>query len=189
VSRPSTRRQGVTLAEMLVVVALLAIAATIVIPKADAISPAAVDAAAGQVADALRFARREAIRTGAYHVVKLDTTAQTLRVYRLTTSGAIAEDTGTPVLHPVDMRTYNIGFSNDPAASTTIVSAVFRYQSGATTTYAAFGPDGAPADAHGWWTLKLYVTDPLQTDGVVTLNRGGVVKTVTVAASTGRVTS
>jgi Tfp pilus assembly protein FimT len=87
------------------------------------------------------------------------------------------------------MRTYNIGFSNDPAASTTIVSAVFRYQSGATTTYAAFGPDGAPADAHGWWTLKLYVTDPLQTDGVVTLNRGGVVKTVTVAASTGRVTS
>jgi Tfp pilus assembly protein FimT len=174
---------------MVVVVAVLAVAAAIVIPKADVASPAIVDAAASRVANALRFARREAMRTGAYHVVLLDTAAQTLRVYRLTTSGAVAEDTSTPVLHPVDMRTYNIGFANDPAGSATIVSAIFKYQSGATTAYAAFGPDGAPADAHGLWTPTLFVADPLQTDGVVTLNRGGVVKTVTVAASTGRVTS
>jgi Tfp pilus assembly protein FimT len=174
---------------MVVVVAVLAIAAAIVIPKADVVSPAVVDAAASRVANALRFARREAMRTGAYHVVLLDTAAQTLRVYRLTTSGAIAEDTANPVLHPVDKRTYNIGFANDPAGSATIASAVFKYQSGLTTNYATFGPDGAPSDIRGTWFLKVFVTDPLQADGVVTLSRGGVVKTVTVAAATGRVTS
>lgn len=186
--RPACQH-GVTLVEMVLVVAILAIAAALLIPKADVVGPATVNGAAGQVADAMRFARREAMRTGVYHVVMFDTAAQTLRVYRLTTSGVVAEDTTQPVVYPVDMRTYNIAFSNDPASGTTIASAVFKYQSGLTTTYATFGPDGAPADIRGTWFLKLFVNDPLQSDGVVTLRRGGAERTVTVAAATGRVTS
>jgi prepilin-type N-terminal cleavage/methylation domain-containing protein len=189
VNRRSARQHGVTLVEMVLVVAVLAVAAALAIPKADVVGPAAVNVAAVQVANALRFARREAIRTGAYHVVKLDTAAQTLRVYRLTTSGVVAEDSARPVVHPVDMRTYNLAFSNDPASGATIASAVFKYQSGLTATYATFGPDGAPADIRGTWFLKLFVIDPLQQDGVVTLRRGSAVRTVTVAAATGRVTS
>lgn len=188
-NRRSPRQLGVTLVEMVLVVAVLAIAAALAMPQADAIGPAAVNAAAGQVARAMRFARREAIRTGAYHVVMLDTNAQTLRVYRLTTSGAITEDTGKPVMHPVDMRAYNVTFSNDPISNTTLVSAVFKYQSGQTTSYATFGPDGAPVDVRGWWGWGLYVTDPLKDNGVVTLRRGGFQQTVTVAPITGRVTS
>lgn len=184
-SRRSARRHGVTLVEMVVVVALLAVAASIVMPKADAVSPAIVDAASGQVADAMRFARREAIRTGAYHVVKLDMSAQTLRVYRLTTSGAVAEDTSKPVLNPVSHRTYSMVFSSNPSSDATIVSAVFSYQSGVAASYASFGPDGSPADISGSLARTIY---PLQADGKVTLRRGGAQRTVTVAAGSGRVT-
>ena len=183
-SRPGAWQAGVSLAEMLVVVAVLAVAATIAVPSADVVSPAVADAAASQVAEAMRFARREALRTRTYHVVRLDPAAQTLRVYRLRTSGPVAEDTANPVKHPVDRRTYLINFSKDPAAAT-IVGAVFRYQNGATTNYASFGPDGAPADIHGW---LLKDVDPLKNEGVVTIRRGNAERTVRLAPVTGRVT-
>jgi Tfp pilus assembly protein FimT len=184
VNRPAVRGLGLTLAEMVLVVAVLAVATVVALPTADTISPALADAAASQVADALRFAQREALRTGIYHVVTFDTAAQTLRVYRLTTSGAIAEDTGTKVVHPVDRREYRLVFSNDPAGAATLVSAVFKYTSGATTAYASFGPDGTPAWVLDWTSKGV---DPLKSDGTVTLRHGSAERTIQVAAVTGRV--
>jgi len=92
------------------VVAVLGIAMAVAIPPADVISPAVADAASGEVAQALRFARREAMRTRAYHAVSFEPALSTLRVYRLSTTGPGAEDTGHPVLHPVDRRVYGVDF-------------------------------------------------------------------------------
>ena len=82
--RPRVLRQaGVTLAEMLVVVAVMALTASIAIPNASPLATITADAATAEVTSAIRFAQREAIRTGAWHTVKIDTATQTLRVYRL----------------------------------------------------------------------------------------------------------
>jgi Tfp pilus assembly protein FimT len=168
---------------MMIVVAVLAIAASIALPKADVISPAIADAAAGEIASALRFAQREAVRTGIYHAVNVNPATRVLHVYRLTTSGA--EDTGNKVLHPVDKREYQITLSNNPATNTTVVSALFKYQNGGTTNYASFGPDGRPA-----YTTSAQAKDikPLQEDGAITIRHGSVERVVKVAAVTGRVT-
>ena len=181
--RPAFWQTGVTLAEMTVVVALLAVAAAIAVPAADPVGPPRVGAVAAEVAQALRFAQREALRTKVWHVVRIDPPAQ-LRVYRLNTSGTIAEDTGRPVLHPLDKLTYQVSFASGSAAGARIVSAVFRYQQGATRNYASFAPDGSPADIHGWLLTDI---DPLR-DGVVTVRYGNVERTVRLAPATGRVT-
>lgn len=183
--RPAACQAGVTLAEMLAVLAVLAIAAGLAVPAADPVSPALANAVATEVTSAARFARLEAIRTGAYHVLAIDTSAQSLRVYRMTTSGAVAEDTSKPVQHPVDKRDYRIAFGA-AATGARIASAVFKYSSGATTSYLSFAPDGSPADVHGWQAKDV---DPLKEDGLVTIQHGAASRVVRIAAVTGRVSS
>ena len=139
------RQAGVTLAEMLVVVAILALTAGIAIPNAAPVATISADAATREVITAIRFAQREAIRTGAWHTVKIDTATQTLRVYRLTSSGS--EDTSNPVLHPIDKRKYDLAFNGNGPARATLVLVDFDYQSGGNSNLntLSFGPDGTPA--------------------------------------------
>jgi prepilin-type N-terminal cleavage/methylation domain-containing protein len=181
--RPARRRAGLTLAEMTLVVAVLGVAAAIALPNANPVSAPAADAAAGEIASALRFAQREAVRTGIYHAVSVDPATRVLRVYRLTSSGD--EDKSTQVMHPVDKREYSITLSNNPATNTTVVSAVFKYQNGGTTNYASFGPDGSPAYATSAQAKDI---KPLQADGAITIRHGSVERVVKVAPVTGRVT-
>src|SRR5689334_5063283 len=97
---PGINQAGVTLAEMVVVVAIVAVAAAIAIPRADLQAAFAADAVAAEVARALRFAQREAIRTGTYQQISVDPATQVLRVYQPNSS------TGTTATHPVDKRPY-----------------------------------------------------------------------------------
>ena len=189
--RPAQRQTGVTLAEMVVVVAIVAIMAAIVLPKADPVSPAVADAAAGEVARALRFAQREARRTGSYYRVELSPTAQTLRVYRLTGSNPPREDSASITLHPVDKQRYDMNFSANPNSRTQLVSSVFRYENGATTAYVSFAPDGSPVDTPKNLILNFFGIkdiDPLAEDGKVILRHGNAERVVRVAPLTGRVT-
>jgi prepilin-type N-terminal cleavage/methylation domain-containing protein len=178
------RQCGVTLAELLLVVALLGLAASLAVPRAAPASVANADAAAGAVAHAFRFAQREAVRTGAWHRVSIDTGAQVLRVSRLELSGAVGEDTGHPVLHPVDKREYRIAFG-DGVLRAGVTGALFQYNSGASASYLSFGPDGAPADITGYWIKTI---DALKNDGQVTVRHGAVERVVKIEAVTGRVT-
>ena len=178
--RPDRRPAGVSLAEMLVVVAILSVAVALVIPQASSTAPQVVDAAAAEVARAVRFAQREALRTGSFQLVSIDPATQKLRVYTPNASG------GATTLHPVDKRDYEISFGKSGAPGATIVSAVFEYDKGATTNYISFTPDGSPGDMHQF--LVTTDIDPLKEDGIVTLRYGNAQRVIRVAPVTGRVT-
>lgn len=179
------RQRGVTLAEMLVTVALLGLAASLAIPSASPVSSFATDAVAEEVARAVRFAQREAIRTGAWHVARFDIPTQSLRVYRPTSAGAGNEDTTKPVIHPIDKTSYKVSFGTQAGARGQLVSAVFSYAGGGTRSYVGFGPDGAPADSKN--PLLLTDIDLLKGNGTVLIRHGHVSREVQVAPVTGRV--
>lgn len=183
--RPFIRQAGITLAEVCVVVAVLGVSAALALPNANPASVPVVDAAAGEIASALRFAQREAQRTQAWHVVRIDTAAQSLRVYRLTTSGTVAEDSSAPVLHPVDKQNYRIAFANGGRAGARITDVSFQYDKTGFMAYASFGPDGAPSDIDG---RKAGDIHPLKTDGTITVGYGNVQRVVKVALGSGRIT-
>lgn len=178
------RHCGATLFELLVVVAVLALAASLAVPRAAPAGVASADAVASAVAHAVRFAQREALRTGAWHRVGIDTNTQVLRVFRLDISGAVAEDIGHPVLHPLEKREYRIAFG-DGALRAVVASALFQYNSGASASYLSFGPDGAPADISGSLVKTI---DALKSDGQVTVRHGRIERVVRIEAVTGRVT-
>lgn len=174
---------------MVIVIAVVAIAASIAVPKADPVSSFAADAMANEVVRALRFAQREAIRTNTYQQVSVDPATQMLRVYQPTTSGSIT------TTHPVDKRDYQISFAANAMPRATIVSAVFKYEGGPTTNFASFGPDGAPSyvdtsKLSQLWSLLSGTKDidPLKEDGLVTIRYGNIERVVRVAPVTGRVT-
>jgi len=170
--------------------AILAIAAAVAIPRADTQTALGADAAAGEVARAIRFAQREAVRTGTYQTIVIDSASQMLRVYQPASSGS-----GTTAIHPVDKRNYLINFASDGLPQATIVSAVFKYQSGAVLNGTIFGPDGVPIDVAPAKFLGLPLgillgtkeISPLKEDALVTLRYGNVERVVRIAPVTGRV--
>ena len=187
--RPGVRQAGVSLAEMLIVVAVISVTAVIAIPQASSLSPAAADAAALEIARAVRFAQREAIRTGRYQTASVNPATQELRVYRPSSSG------GASSLHPVDKRDYKISFAGNAMPRATIVSSVFTYEDKAVTNYVTFGPDGAPVDPESdpvnvqvaGQVLGPKDASPLKDEGKITLRYGNVERVVRVAPVTGRV--
>jgi len=173
---------------MVIVVAVLAVAAAIAIPQADPQAAFAADAAVGEVARALRFAQREAIRTGTYLQVSVDPATQVLRVY------VPNKSTGVTATHPIDKRPYHISFAGNAMPRATIVSSVFKYEGGPTLSIASFGPDGAPAYVDPSFFGQLVGLlqgspdiDPLKDEGKITIRYGNVERVVRVAPVTGRV--
>lgn len=187
---PAIRHAGVTLAEMLVVVAILGIVAVIAIPQASSLSPAnTADAAAAEIARALRFAQREAVRTNNYCVVSIDTATQVLRVDQPIPGGGTA-----PATHPIDKRDYQINFGGNTMLRATLVSSSFKYEGGFTSSYALFGPDGMPVyvdkSAVGQLFGLLLGTKeikPLKEEGRITVRYGNVERVVRIAPVTARV--
>jgi len=187
---PAVRHAGVTLAEMLVVVAILGIAAVIAIPQASSLSPAtAADAAAAEIARALRFAQREAVRTNNFCVVSVDTVTQVLRIDQPTPAGVTA-----PALHPIDKRDYRISFGANSMLRATLISSVFRYEGGFATSYALFGPDGMPVYVDKSVVGQLFgfllntpEIKPLKEEGRITVRYNNVERVVRIAPVTGRV--
>ncbi|VXC28481.1 Tfp pilus assembly protein FimT/FimU [Massilia sp. 9I] len=171
------RPAGFTLAEMLVTVAVLALAASIAVSSASPASSFAVDSAAGEVTRAIRFAQREAVRTGTWHVVRFNVAAQSLLVYRLNAAGE--QDTVNKVFHPTSKAEYEISLR--PVGQ--LASADFKYKTRPVTNTISFRPDGAPAS----FNAGVPAGDLLEVDGKVVLAQGKVQRSVAVARVTGRV--
>ncbi|MGF1613431.1 MAG: Tfp pilus assembly protein FimT/FimU [Gammaproteobacteria bacterium] len=66
------RAAGMTLLEVLIVVAILSIVAAVSLPSLSSTDPYKLEFAAEEVSSALRFARSEALRTGQAHGVTVD---------------------------------------------------------------------------------------------------------------------
>ncbi len=77
------RQRGHSLAELIVVVAVIGVIAAAAMPSSAPAYDKELTLAGSEVADAFRFAREEAQRTGSIHGVTIDAANNYLRVFRL----------------------------------------------------------------------------------------------------------
>ena len=109
-------QHGFSLLELLIVVTILGIAAAVAIPDFSAATPNKVELAAEEYAQAIRFARSEAMRTGQPHGFRQQSGAKRIRVFR-------PDTTVSPwlriydVYHPISKKLYDIDLETHPFAS------------------------------------------------------------------------
>ena len=94
---------GYSLLELLAVVMILGIAATVAIPDISTTDSDKLDLAAEEIAQAVRFARSESLRTGEVHGVQISQDTQRVVAYRanLTTTPV---SIGSVLYHPVSKQ-------------------------------------------------------------------------------------
>ena len=181
---PGIGARGHTLAELLLVVAILGVAASVAVPALAPQDPVRLDHAAERVAQALRLARDEALRSGLHHGVEVRPDTQRVRVYR-------ADMTSTPVgvaelvRHPLSKQP--VDFSPGALTGSTgakIVNALdpFDFGAGGRRTQLLFDPRGTPM-----WYVASGAQSHLLVEGRVELGYGTDGRVVTVAPYSGRV--
>jgi prepilin-type N-terminal cleavage/methylation domain-containing protein len=176
------RQVGYTLVEVLVVVLILGVVAAALLATHGSVdAEQTLEAAAGEVAAALRFARSEAMRTGEPHGVEASTLTQRVRVYQLDISVS-PPVVDYSVRHPVDKKLYHLDFSSDPMLAPVSVTSVAFWYSGLLVPqgFVGFNPDGTPKYT-GASTYML-------ASGAIDLAAGDQTRVVSVAPMTGRVT-
>lgn len=117
--RKGSRLDGYTLLEMMIVVALLAIAAAIAVPSITAAEHHKLALAGSEVADALRFAREESRRTGVIHGVSTDISINRITVFRLD-EGPNPNLKIFDVYQPVSKQLYSIELGAGPHRGVTL---------------------------------------------------------------------
>ncbi len=161
-------RRGFTLIELMIVMVILAIAAAMVVPMASYAGTMQVRAAGNMVAADLEYAKSMAISRGQKYSVVFDTTNETYRV---------TDQNGNTISDPVKQgsNTYTVNFRNDSRLNqVNIVTASFD------------GCDDGELRLPGEPVQTAVAARPtLLNSGVITLQAGGVTKTVTVQPVTG----
>jgi type II secretion system protein H len=174
------RSHGVTLVELLVVITLLGVIAAVAIPNFSSSKPQTLDLAADEIANAMRFARSEAIRTGEPRGFRQRSGTKRIRVFR--------PDTGTSpwalyydVYHPLSKQLYDIKLDNHPFAAADSVSHNRVYRGNCNK------PRNVYFNSHGTPWCADPETVPLEQFDV-TLTLGDHTRVVTLHGITGRVT-
>ncbi|MCX5645067.1 MAG: GspH/FimT family protein [Phycisphaerae bacterium] len=166
-------RHGFTMIELLIVVAILAIAAAIVVPMASSAGSMQLRAAVNMVAADLEYAKSMSISRGQRYAVVFDKTAAGIYYqYRVVDQG------GNNVPHPITKRPeYVVTFQGDGRlAQVEIASVDFAPFDG--TDKVGFDLLGSPFNGNG---------DSLNS-GVITLRAGDITRTVNVEPVTGYIT-
>ena len=108
----SVRSEGFTLAEILLVVAIVAIIAGVALPLLSSQDSKKLDVAAQETGNALRFAVNEARSTGSYILVDAKTTAGRLKVVKSDATGANLGAVNDPLTkQALDIDTAGSAFS------------------------------------------------------------------------------
>lgn len=102
-----TRQAAFSLLELLIVIALLGLTAIVVTPKISTSNNSKLDLAAEEIAQAMRFARSEAIRTGLPHGFTQQSLAKRIRVSRTNTT-TVPWKPIYDVYHPISKKIYDI---------------------------------------------------------------------------------
>ena len=174
------REQGYTLVELLIVIIILGIAASVAIPDISTTNPGKIDLAAEEFAQAMSFARSEAIRTGQPHGFSQQSSAKRIRVFRA--------DTGTSpwsliydVYHPLSKHLYDIQLNTHPFALADNLNRVVSFKGTCNVTdNIYFDSNGIPRCADPE-TILLQQFD-------LTFTLGNHTRVVTLHGITGRVT-
>ena len=109
------RQAGFSLLEITLVVLILGIMAAAVIPNFSSTDPAKLDLAAQEFADAMRFARSEAMRLGEPRGFRQQSSQKRIRVFRPET-GTSPWTLNYDIYHPVSKKLYDITLDNHPFA-------------------------------------------------------------------------
>ena len=172
--------QGYTLVELLIVIFILGVAASVAIPDISTTNPGKLKVAAEEFAQAMRFARSEAIRTGQPHGFSQQSPAQRIRVFRA--------DTGTSpwtlrydVYHPLSKHLYDIQLNSHPFALADSLNRVVSFKGICSDT------DNIYFDSYGIARCANPETILLQQFDV-TFTLGKLTRIVTLHGITGRVT-
>ena len=153
---------GFSLAEVIVVVIILGIAAGIVTPYVISTNDTALLSAGRTLASALQYAQSEAITSQVKVKVSFNTATNSY------TLANIQGTTSTTMIHPIDKSDYVVNFSTQPGfEGVTLSNAVFGAGSVAEVTFDEMGsPDNS---------------------GTVTLTAGASAYTVSVSEATGTI--
>jgi prepilin-type N-terminal cleavage/methylation domain-containing protein len=179
------QQAGFSLLELSIVVLILGIMALVVIPDSAPSNQQKLDLAANQIAQALRFAQGEALRTGEHYGVTISQVTQniTVKKWDMTTDPVSTE---LIPYHPVNKQSFVFEadtMSLAPGVSIINSSDIFNYISIGRRRSLIFDPRGVPA-----WVLGSDDSVYRLLDGIVKLSDGNSQRDVAVAPLTGRVT-
>ena len=172
-------QRGYSLPELLAVVIILGIATAVAIPNVSTTNLDQLELTAEEVADVVRFARSESIRTGEPHGFFSDLPNKRIRVFR----ADMATNPPNPVYevyHPVSKKLYDIDLENHPFARADALNGGANYQG------TCDEPRYTLFDAQG----TVWCGDPptvLYLNGIITFTLGDHTRTLSLDGISGRV--
>ena len=178
------RAKGLSLIELSAVVAILGIIALVVVPDSSPAHAKKIELAANRVAEALRFARSEALRTGEHHGVTISQVTQdvTVKKWDLTTDPV---STASIPYDPLSKQAFTFGvdrLSLAPGIEITNSSDAFLYSGIGRRRSLIFDPNGVPM-----WIDGTDGSTYLLQEGSIILGSGRDQRTVAVTPLTGGV--
>ena len=173
-----------SLLELSIVVLIMGIMAIVMIPSSSPTSQQKLDLVASQIAQSLRFAHSEALRTGEHYGVTISQVTQTITVKKwdMTTDPISTE---LVPYHPVSKQSFVFdadGLTLAPGISISNSSDIFLYNSIGRRRSLIFDPRGIPV-----WVLGSDDSIYRLNEGIVRLSNGQSRRDITVAPLTGRV--
>lgn len=157
----------------------------VMIPSFSSTDPQKLELAAAQVAQAIRFARSEALRSGLHHGVTISQVTQTISVikWNLATNPVSIE---TIPYHPINKQSFEFNLDSLSLAHGIRISNsldIFEYQTIGRRRSLIFNPQGAPE-----WIMGVDGSRYRLLDANVELGLGQSRININVAPLTGRVT-
>ena len=182
------KQNGLTLFELTVVVMILGIVTAVAIPQLSSTDFSRIELAAERVADAIRFARSESIRTGEVHGVLIDysdsdSNGKDITVYKVDLEQS-PFGIDSLVRHPIDKKSYDLNLVDSVmlrGVEFKNTSHPFEFDTVGRRSSLHFTPQGAPVFYSSGTPHRLV-------NGTAIIGQGGLKKQVSVMPVVGRVT-
>ena len=177
----SGSNRGYTLLELVVVVSIVSVLAAVALPRMSAGDVERLDSATSRIAELVRFARAEAIRTGTPVYLEINRDLDQIHVAEADLSGPTALP-GQTLRDPITKQLLNQALSEVVSTSgIDVTDRPFDYSSGGKIDMVVFDAQGLPFMKSSDSFLHLQV-------GGIKLEIGGIQRQILVAPVTGRVT-